>query len=464
MRLTLKDVLQATSGTLLAAGSGPAGADILGVSTDTRTLRAGDLFVALRGPHADGHEFVADAFARGASAALVSHAVRGLPDGGPIVLVPDALAALAALARAYRATLDVTVVGITGSVGKTTTAALCADVLGRAYTVARTKDEWNAEIGVPLTVLGLDERTQVAVIEMAMRGVGQIADLVSIAQPQIGVVTAIGESHLELLGTRENIARAKGELIEGLPPDGAAVLNADDPAVLALAARARARVVTYGLDRPADVAATDVAFTAGGMRFRLDAHDAGTAEVEIPAWGRHNVRNALAAAAVGFVLGMDRERVADGLRTARLPKMRLQPVRCGDVLVINDAYNASPSSMDAAFEVLEAVAHGRRAVAVLGDMRELGEVSPSLHREVGRRLAQRPVALLLTVERGGDQIAQGAIDGGLPAECVVRARTVEEAARTLPDLLRPGDVVLVKGSRALVMERIVEALQQRFVL
>lgn len=458
MRLTLDQVLNATRGTLLAPGSQvPAPGFIAGVSTDTRTLRPGDLFVALCGPHADGHEFVAEAFRQGASASLVGRRVHGLPSGMPVILVQDSLAALAALARYYRRALDVTVVGITGSVGKTTTAAMCAGALGTRFAVARTKDEWNAEIGVPLTLLSLERDHQVAVIEMAMRGVGQIAHLVEIARPQIGVVTAIGESHLELLGTREAVARAKGELVEGLPSNGAAVLNADDLRVAALASRSRARVITYGLDRPADVRGRDVAFTDRGMRFRLEWRTADTV-VEVPAWGRHNVSNALAAAAVGFVLGLDPGAVREGLMAATLPKMRLQVSRYGDVLIINDAYNASPTSMEAAFEVLDALSRGRRAVAVLGEMKELGSESGQMHREVGRSLARRQIALLVTVERGGDQIAEGAVEGGVSDQAIVRMGTVEDAANRLPDLLRPGDVVLVKGSRALAMERIVDRL------
>lgn len=453
MRLTLDEVQRATGGRL--AGASPA-AVITGVSTDTRTLRPGDLFVALPGPHADGHAFVAEAFRRGASAALVSRAPDGSPPG-PLVQVGDGLRALADLARHYRRGLTLTVVGITGSVGKTTTAAMCAAVLGTRLAVARTREEWNAEIGVPLTLLALDERTQAAVIEMAMRGLGQIAELVDIAAPRIGVVTNIGPTHLELLGTIENIARAKGELIEGLPADGAAVLNRDDPRAYALRERSRAHVVTYGRHPAADVRAGAVEADEGGLRVALTAGGRAVT-VAVPALGRHNASNALAAAAVAGACGLPLEAVGEGLSAYRPPKMRLQPVQAGDVLIINDAYNASPASMEAAFDVLADVARGRRTIAVLGEMKELGPESPQLHREVGASLAARRAAVLVAVEREGRQIADGAIAAGMPEDAVICLPSVEAAAERLPELVRPGDVVLVKGSRALAMERIVDVL------
>lgn len=454
MRLRLDEVMAAIGGTLAPPATGP-DVVISGVSTDTRTLRPGDLFVPLRGPRADGHDFIPEAFHRGAAAVLSSRPPTGVP-GGPVIQVADGLRALADLARSYRATLPVTVVGVTGSVGKTTTAAMCATVLATRLRVERTHDDWNAEIGVPLTLLGLEPDHQVAVIEMAMRGLGQIADLVALARPQLGVVTTIGESHLERLGTIDRVARAKGELVEGLPADGTAVLNADDARVRALAARTRARVITYGLDSGAQVRAEAIVYTTRGMRFRIAAQDRLT--VDLPAWGFHNVRNALAAAAVGLTLGVDGDAVREGLAAYRPPKMRLQPVAVGGVLIINDAYNASPASMDAAVEVLAEVGRGRRLVAALGEMKELGPAAMRLHVEVGRRLARRSVALLVTVARGGEAIAEGAESAGMPRERVVRTGSVEEAADRLVALVRPGDVVLVKGSRALAMERLVDRL------
>jgi UDP-N-acetylmuramoyl-tripeptide--D-alanyl-D-alanine ligase len=343
---------------------------------------------------------------------------------------------------------------------------MCAEVLAGRYRVVRTRDDWNAEIGVPLTILGLRAGDDVAVIEMAMRGVGQIADLVRIAAPQIGVVTNIGETHLELLGSLDTVARAKGELIEGLPPDGAAVLNADDARVLSLRRRSRASVLTYGLAPSAAVRAADVTFTETGMRFRLIRPD-GKVAVALPAWGTHLVSNALAAAAVAHVLGAGPEDTRVGLERWGPAKMRLQPSRAGDMLIINDAYNASPASVAAALEVLAHAGRERRRIVVLGEMKELGPSSPALHREAGARAAA--VASVLIAAGGSDAAAvvEGARGsgpaggprpgGGGPAE-IHQVPDAASAAAVLLTLVRPGDVILVKGSRAMGMERVSDAL------
>lgn len=454
MRLTLEEVLKATGGHL--ASPGLSSLAVSGVSTDTRTLRPGDLFVPLRGPRADGNDFIVEAFRKGAAASLFTRPGNGSAIG-PIILVSDGLRALTDLARYYRRTLKMKVVGITGSVGKTTTTRMCAAVLTTRFKVARTQDEWNAEIGVPLTVLGLEPEHQVAVIEMAMRGMGQITDLVEIAQPQVGVVTNVGDTHLELLGSREHIARAKEELIRGLPPGGTAVLNQDDPFVARMRPGADRTVLAYGLSPSASIRAESIVQDHSGVQFAL-LFEGSVVTARLRTWGLHNVMNALAAAGVGVALGVDLPDIARGLETFSPPKMRLQPVQLTDLLIINDAYNASPSSMEAAFQVLADVAGERRAVAVLGEMKELGAESARLHREVGRSLSRRRVALLVTVEQGGNQIAEGAAAAGMPTEAIIHIPSVEAAIARVPALIRPNDVVLVKGSRALEMERIVSAL------
>ncbi len=456
MRLSLQEILKATGGQL--TGAADPSLVISGVSTDTRTLRAGELFVPLRGPRADGHDFISEAFRRGAAAALVTRPVVGLPPSRVLIRVDDALRALGQIARAYRRTLSVTVVAVTGSVGKTTTAQLCAAVLAQQMPVAVTKEDWNAEIGVPLTLLGISPQHQVVVVEMGMRGLGQIAELVEMAAPSIGVVTSVGDSHLELLGSRENIARAKGELVAGLPPDGVAVLNRDDEVVAGLARLCRGRVLTYGLDGEADVTAAGVRLEPAGMAFRLTAGGA-QADVHLPAWGRHNVSNALAAATVAMALGLDVATIAAGCASWTPSKMRLQPLRAGSVLILNDAYNASPASTRAALDVLEEVGRGRRVLAVLGAMKELGPQSPDLHRAVGADVARRRVTALLTVGDGAEAIGEGAASSGMDRSRIAHVSTVAEAATRLRSMLQPGDVVLVKGSRAVEMERIVDTLQ-----
>lgn len=469
MHLALDEIVQATGGRVLGPAP-PGGVVITGVSTDTRTLRPGDLFIPLRGPRRDGHDFIAQAFAAGAAASLTQHppsrrgggvlapAPRhgaGGAEARPLVHVADTLRALSDLAAFYRRRVALTVVGITGSVGKTTTAALCAAALGARYRTVRTRDDWNAEIGVPLTVLGLRPGDDVAVIEMAMRGLGQIADLVRVAAPQIGVVTNIGETHLELLGSLDNITRAKGELVAGLPPGGTAVLNADDERALGLRRLARGAVVTYGAAPHATVRAEDAVFADGGMRFRVIRPD-GEITVALPAWGTHLVSNALAAAAVAHTLGVGLDEVRRGLERWAPAKMRLQPLRVGDVLIINDAYNASPASLAAAFEVLAHLGRGRRRVVVLGEMRELGPQSPSWHREAGARAAA--VAAVLVVSGGSDAAAVAAGARGAGAVDVHLVPDASAAAASLLSLMRPGDVVLIKGARAMGMERVVDAV------
>lgn len=457
MRLSIEEVIYATGGKLTRAGVRSPRPVITGVSTDTRTLHPGDLFIALPGPRADGHDFIADAFRRGAVAALAARPVDSLPQTAVVIEVSDTLKSLGRVAAAYRRTLDLEVVGVTGSVGKTTTTKMCAAVLSTRYRVAQTKEDWNAEIGVPLAVLSLAPDHEVAVIEMAMRGLGQIADLVKIARPSIGIVTTIGESHLELLGSLENIAKAKGELVAGLPDGGTAILNADDPVARGLADQARGRVLTFGLSPAADVRGSDLRMDGGGMTFLITALGR-TVEAHLRTWGGHNVMNALAAAAAAIALDLDLDDVASGLEEYVPPKMRLQPVRLGEVLIINDAYNASPASMRAAFEVLLALGTSRRRLAMLGEMRELGDASESLHRDVGAAAAGA-VELLITVGSGARAIAEGALEAGLSPGHVHHTSTNEEAAATLKMVMRPGDVILVKGSRAMEMEKIVEALQ-----
>ena len=458
VRLTVQEIVEATGGKLLA---GDPGRVIAGVSTDSRTVRGGELFVPLRGPRTDGHRFIADALRRGAVATLTAQGVlEGIPNGSAVIAVEDPLRALGAIARAHRERLSpgLTVVGVTGSVGKTTTVKMAKEVLGVRFRVSSTREEWNAEIGVPLALLGLEEGTEVAVLEMAMRGLGQIRELVEIARPEIGVVTNVGESHLGLLGSRENIARAKGELLEGLPPDGVAILNGDDAFTPFLRTLHRGEVITFGLSQEAMVRASEVATVGERTAFVLHTMQ-GSVPVEIHALGVHNVFNALAAAAVGITLGLTLEEVREGLRRFSPAKMRLVPVLLAQgVMLLDDTYNASPASMRAALAVLEDVGRGRRKVAVLGEMLELGERAEEFHQEIGREASLRGVEVLITVGELGRQIAAGAQAAG--GGRVRPVQTWEEALSALLEEIRPLDVILVKASRAVGLERVVEGLQR----
>jgi UDP-N-acetylmuramoyl-tripeptide--D-alanyl-D-alanine ligase len=457
LRLELDGLVAATGGRLsVPAGRVPPGA-VTGVVTDSRLAEAGDLFVALRGPRTDGHRFVRQAMERGAVLAVVSDPSAA---DGPALVVADTLRALGAIAGVHRRGLPVTVVGVTGSVGKTTTVALCAAVLEARYQTARSAESWNAEIGVALTLLGLRETHQVAVIEMAMRGEGQIRELAEMARPRLGVVTNIGDAHLELLGAHDRIVAAKAELLESLPGDGAAIVNADDPRTPRLLERVPCRVLRFGTAPTADVRAGDVAAVADGSRFMLHV-DGRPVEVHLPLVGGHQVHNALAAAAVGWAMGVEATAIAARLARVQPVKMRQKIVAAGDWLVVDDSYNASPQSMAAAFDVLTRVGAGRRRVLALGEMLELGPSSPSLHREVGRQAAGLAPAYLLAVGPHARWYLDGAAAAGLLPETMAWVPAAREAAPVLRAVLRPGDVVLVKGSRGIEMEHLVDALLDR---
>lgn len=456
MRLALPDIVAATGGRLVVPPGVAVPEAVSGVATDSRRARPGDVFVALRGPRTDGHLFVADAAAQGAALAIVADASAA---AGPALVVADTLRALGALAALYRRGLPVTVVGITGSVGKTTTVGMCARMLEERYVTARSAESWNAEIGVALTLLGLEPAHQVAVVEMAMRGLGQIRELVDMAQPRIGVVTNIGDAHLELLGSRDRIAQAKAELLEGLPADGDAIVNADDPFAPRLVRDVRCRVIRYGTGADADVRAARIRSSADGCRFTLlvGTHDR---EIALPVVGAHQAYNALAAAAVGHVMGLSLEEIGRGLARAPAAKMRQEFLMVDDVLIIDDSYNAGPQSMATAFEVLRQVGGDRRRVLVLGEMLELGPAAPAFHREAGDMAAALSPALLVVVGPNARWYLEGTGRAALPAETTAWAATSHEAIPIVREFVKPGDVVLVKGSRGIAMEHVVSALRQ----
>ncbi|MDI6893125.1 MAG: UDP-N-acetylmuramoyl-tripeptide--D-alanyl-D-alanine ligase [Bacillota bacterium] len=435
-------------------------AEILAVTHDSRRAGPGFLFVAIPGATTDGHLFLEDVFARGAVAALISREPPRHP-GGPCLLVPDTTLALGRLGLAHRLRFAPLVVGITGSLGKTSTKDMAASVLGTRYRVLRNEGNLNTEVGVPLTLLQLDSTHEVALIEMAMRGRGQITYLAGLARPRMGVVTNVSESHLELLGSVEEVARAKAELVAALPPDGTAVLNGDDPRVRAMAEECPGRVVYFGLGEECQVRATGVQSLADrGSRFLLHL-DGERAEVLLPVPGRHQVPNALAAAALGWVLDLPAADIVRGLQDPALSGMRMEVLRLGGLTVLNDAYNASPTSTSAALETLVEMP-GSRHLAVLGDMLELGSRTVPGHREVGRLVARLGLDHLVTVGPHSRELARAAREEGMPAPRIARVDAAPEAARLVSDLVKEGDVVLVKGSRGMKLEQVVAALRQRW--
>jgi UDP-N-acetylmuramoyl-tripeptide--D-alanyl-D-alanine ligase len=458
LSLTAAELAAATGGRLVHVS----GREVRGAVVDSRLVTPGNMFVALPGERTDGHRFLPQAIAAGAAAVLVADtpaalaaAAAALESGADVTVlaVPDTLLGLHAVAAVWRLRFSPLVVGVTGSIAKTSVKEAVAAVLGEGFVTLKSEGNANNEIGLPLTVLRLGPQHEAAVLEMGMYVGGEISQLAAIARPRIGVVTAVREVHLSRIGTIDAVERAKAELVEALPADGTAVLNADDPRVAGMRRAAPCRVTTYGFGEDADVRPGDVR-SAGleGMVFRL-VTPAGETEIRTPALGRHGVHNALAGAAAGLAAGMELDLVAAGLARGWQAEHRDQIVRAGEVTILDDSYNASPSSMIVALELL-ATLPGRH-VAVLGEMLELGDASERGHREVGEAAA-RLADELLVVGEAAAEIAAGAAKLG-PA--VLQAADRGEALAVLRQRLRPGDTVLVKASRGAELDSIVEALK-----
>ena len=460
---TLADVAAATGGTL-GGGADPTAVVTGAVEVDSRRDLTDGLFVALPGERADGHDFAASAVRAGAVAALTTRPL----DGVPCVVVDDAQRALGALATAVLARSSALVAGMTGSSGKTTTKDLLAAVLATAGETVAPVGSFNNEVGLPLTVLRTTPTTRHLVLEYSARGVGHIATLCALAPPRLAAVLNVGSSHLGEFGSREAIAQAKGELVEALPADGVAVLNGDDPLVAAMASRTAARVVTTGEGSGRDVRATGVRLDdAGRPSYRLVVSDAvrggavaGEAEVALRLHGEHQVANSLAAAALALEAGLDLPAVAAALSGAGAASRWRMEVseRADGVVVVNDAYNANPESVRAALKALAVMARGRRSVAVLGPMLELGEASDDEHDAIGRLAVRLDVDRLVVVGETAKRMHAGAVLEGSWGEESVHVPDADAAVAHLRGVLRPGDVVLVKASRSARFERIADAL------
>ena len=489
MQLTLSHLVAVLTNQPSAAAIAELRSPISRVVVDSRQAEPGAVFVALRGEHTDGHSFVTDALRRGAVAAIVEqdvvpdaecwpvdtraftlqHSASPLsrpPSGRPLILrVENSLAALQTWAAAWRVTVGAVsglrVVGITGSVGKTSTKESVASVLSQRFSTLKSIGNQNNEIGVPLTLLRLSTSERRAVLEMGMYYLGDIAVLARLAQPDIGVITNVGPVHLERAGSMERIAQAKAELVEALPADGVAILNRDDPLVMEMAVRSAARVFTYGLDSRADLWADEVISEGqDGIRFVL--HYAGEhLHIKVPTLGRHSVHTALRAAAVGLIEGLNWQEIIEGLQDVQ-GQLRLVVVPgLRGITVIDDTYSASPAATLAALNLLAdlPVSPDARRIAVLGDMRELGDHTEIGHRKVGQRAAD-VVAKLVTVGPLARLIADEALNAGMTPSNVAQVDDNTGAVTVLQGMVQRGDLVLVKGSRALHLEEIVTALSR----
>ena len=433
--------------------------DFTGVTTDSRAVKPGELFVALKGGNFDGHDYCVKAAELGAAGVVVSHDVEGLPAGVSVFKVEDTLLAYQQLAHAYRLKQQgLKVFAITGSNGKTSTKDLLAACLGAKYKVVKTQGNFNNEIGLPKTLLSIQPDTDIAVVEMGMRGLGQIAELCRIAEPDSGLITNVGETHMELLGSMENIGKAKSEIVVDLPSDGFAVLNGDNEYVLAAAGKTKARVVYFGLGENCDYRGSDIVTSALGTTFTCTEKKSGkSVSVRLQLIGEHNVYNALSAIAGAACYGVPLEDSAKALATARLTGSRQEIIYIGDITFINDAYNASPASMEAALKTLaeaKKAAHGAvRTIAVLADMLELGAISEDAHRRVGRWAVENGVDYVLTYGPEAAYISEEVKKlGGETCHYADR----QGAADKLRQLATAGDIILLKGSNSMQVGKMLE--------
>lgn len=430
--------------------------ELTGVSTDSRNMLPGALFVPLHGEHFDGHDYLSQAVKNGAAACLSEQVIEGLPV--PVIRVDDTLRALGDIAAAWRLQLQGPLIAITGSAGKTTTKEMLASILTQVAPGLKTFGNFNNLIGLPLTLLRIEKQHQWAVIEMGTSALGEIERLTEIARPTVGIITNVGEAHLETLHGLDGVSRAKGELYAGLQ-GGTAIINLDDSRVARLPVANGVKKRTYGLTDQADVRAEQVIVDSGAILFTLRTNDQ-SQQIRLAVPGVHNVSNALAAAAAAIELDVPLEKIARGL-AAFVPiqgRMNLFPLLCGGML-LDDSYNSNPLSARSALDALDSLKGNGRKVAVLGDMLELGENAQALHRALGEKV---PLVadLLIAVGEYADHLEQGALTGGMGREQIHKVADVVAAIERMKKLQRAGDRILVKGSRGVQLDRLAHELKQ----
>jgi len=454
MKLALERIAEFIS----ASGDFPHDDAVRGYSIDSRTIGPGELFFAVKGEHFDGHDFVSAALEKGAAAAVVrKDQWHRYSWTNRVLSVDDTLLALQTLATAVRRVWAKPLVGVTGSAGKTTTKEAIAHVLSTRFRVLKSEGNFNNHFGLPLMLLKLEPEHDLAVIEMGMSHAGEIRALAKIAQPEVGVVTNVAPVHLEFFDSLAGIARAKYELIESLPANGTAVLNADDEYVSQFGRDFKGRVITYGTSMTADVRAENSeSLGAEGSRFRIAVCNE-RMEAALPLVGAHNILNALAAVAVGLSQGLKLVEIISALSALRPADKRGQVVQLGNLTVVNDCYNSNPKALHAMVDSLAGM-KAKRRIVVAGEMLELGPAAAELHRAAGRHIAERKIDLLLGVRGLAQSMVDAARESGMPAEFVA---TPEEAGEWLARETRDGDVVLLKASRGVKLEKALEAWQAK---
>jgi UDP-N-acetylmuramoyl-tripeptide--D-alanyl-D-alanine ligase len=446
----MKEVLAATGGKLAFEG---ASSGFSAISTDSRRIKAGELFIPIAGKRFDGHKFIAAALNKGAGGALTSKNIKIDPAGKAIIKVKDTLAAFHDITLAHRNKFRLPIIGITGSSGKTTTKDMLASILSKAGKTLKTEENFNNEIGVPQTLLKLKKSIRFAVIEMAMQGLGEIEELARMSRPNIAVITNIGIAHFSRLKSEDNIARAKSELLKFQKKKDIAVLPADDKYFNLLKKRSRSRIISFGIDGEADVKARGIEYGSDFSSFILET-DKFSVSIDLPLPGKHNIYDALAAAAAAYALDIKPGLIKKGLESFKLSGKRLNIIAAKHFRIIDDTYNANPDSMAASLNILENYP-GRR-IAVLGDMLELGAIARKSHENIGELAANLNIDVLITVGKLGEFIASSAKKHGMAV--VHSKRTTGEALKLLKKISRPDDTILVKGSRGMHMEKIVEIM------
>ncbi len=458
MSFNLSEVLKWTEGELLNSKEALLSFKHIGI--DSRTIEKGELFIAVQGKRFDGHDFLMSAFSKGAKGAVVSRLPEGFPrysqsDKFVLIKVKDTVGALQDISTHYRRKFKLKVVAVTGSNGKTTTKDLIAHILRRKFSVLKSAGNFNNHIGLPLSLCRIQEKHQAAVLELGMSAKGEIKLLSGLSKPQLGIVTNVSPVHLQLLGSLENVAKAKAELIEFLGKDGIAILNNDDPYVRQMKNKAKGEIVTFGIKEKSDFQAQDInCENFSHLTFKIN----GRIKISLPLLGRHNIYNALAACAAARRLGLSWDDIKCALTNFPSPPMRMEFKRVGGLNIINDAYNANPQSMKAAIESLLNFRTRGRKILVLGDMLELGDFSANAHRQLGEEAGKSGVDYLLTVGDFSRLTAQGAVRSGMASSCIFPSGSVEELLSILKSIARREDIVLIKGSRAMQLERIMEEI------
>lgn len=453
--LTVSDILKATNGKL---ASGSADKIITDISTDSRNIKEGSLFVPLAGEKFDGHDFL-DAAIKNGAGAVITHK-NEMPQNAEktaVIYVPDTLFALGGIAGLYRSLFDARCVAITGSVGKTTTKEMSALVLSKQYDIHKNKGNFNNEIGVPLTVFGLSDEHEILISEMGMSGFGEIERISKIVRPSFVIMTNIGMSHIEFLGSQENIFKAKSEFMKNADEDIVVIINGDDDILLSHKADLGQNVITVGIkNKNCDIVAENIIATDASVSFTAKSASENEYDIFLPIPGRHNVYNALLSIALGEKLGVSPEKIKEALKEFVPDNMRMCVMEAEDFTIINDCYNAAPDSMTAALDVLKS--HEGRKVAILGDIACLGEFSENAHKMVGAKVFENDIDILVTIGNEAKNYAVGAMKSGMDKDKIYSFETAVEANLKLKSIINKKDVILIKASRVMELERVTDFL------